>query len=48
MDYDNPEDLSWGTVAEGVLSGFYKDIVEEKIDVAIGGVALSWSRMQVV
>ncbi len=37
-DFYNPEDMLWGTVKNGTSHGMFKDIVDKKVDLAIGGI----------
>ena len=48
MSYFNPADFVWGDVANGEATGFYKDLIEEKYDIATGGLLLYYQRNKVL
>ncbi len=46
--YSNPnEQYIWGTVANGTATGFFGDLVTDKIDMAIGDISGNYPRHQV-
>ncbi len=36
LEFFNPEDHLWGMVGQNSTTGFYYELVEEKIDIIIG------------
>ena len=37
-DFYNPKDMLWGTVKNGTSNGMFKDIIDQKVHLAMGGI----------
>ncbi len=47
MTYRNPPNFQWGTVKDGEATGLFKDIVEDKVDFALGDIFADYERSRV-
>ncbi len=49
MDYSNPSDLIWGSlVNKSEFTGHMREIVDEKVDLAIAGVIITYDTNLVI